>query len=407
MRIALRVQLRQLVLAVFVGLACWHPGNADAQQPAAKPIRIGQTLSLTGPLGQTGLIHKIVSEIFVDQINQKGGLLGRPVEYLLLDDQSKADVTRTLYERLITSDKVDLILGPYGTGAILASMGVAQRYHKVFIQNTLGIPDQATYEWHFAAIVGGAEPQKTLPAKLFEAFRGTAHPPKTIAIVTSKFPSAQAMAQGTREVAKQVGVEVVLYLEYDFGTRDYGAIAARVKDASPDVLWVGALGVEGNQLLEALQKLGYKPPRHFYLYPSSGPLAVLPAADGALSLTNFEDELPYTASAESAEFARLFAERAEKAGLPYAHADSQAGNEYSGWQILVAAVNATKSLDDKALAEWLDKNEVDTVVGKRDFGGKWHNSRTDMQELRQVQDRRWVAVWPPEKATPGAMLVAP
>jgi branched-chain amino acid transport system substrate-binding protein len=407
MRIDLRVASRQSVFALFVCLACLCPGHAEAQQAAGTPIRIGQTLSLTGPLGQTGLIHKIVSEIFVDQINKKGGLLGRPVEYVLLDDQSKADVTRTLYERLITSDKVDLILGPYGTGAILAAMGVAQRYHKIFIQNTLGIPDQATYEWHFAAIVGGAEPQKTTPVKLFEAFRSTAHPPKTIAIVTSKFPSAQAMAQGTREVAKQVGVEVVLYLEYDFGTRDYGAIAARVKDANPDLLWVGALGVDGNQLLEALEKLDYKPPRHFYLYPSSGPLAVLPAADGALSLTNFEDELPYTANPEGAEFARVFAERAEKAGLPYAHADSQAGNEYSGWQILVAAVNATKSLDDKALAEWLDKNEVDTIVGKRDFGGKWHNSRIDMQELRQVQDRRWVTVWPPDKATPGAKLVAP
>jgi branched-chain amino acid transport system substrate-binding protein len=406
MRIDSQKQSRRLVFAVLVGLSFLWPGLSEAQ-PAGKPIRIGQTLSLTGPLGQTGLTHKIVSEIFVDQINKHGGLLGRPVEYVLLDDQSKADVARTLYERLITSDKVDLILGPYGTGAILASMGVAQRYHKIFIQNTLGIPDQATYEWHFAATVSGSEPQRTLPAKLFEAYRSTAHPPKTMAIVTSKFPSAQYMAQGTREAAKENGVEVVLYLEYDFGTRDYGAIAARVKDANPDLLWVGALGVEGNQLLEALQKLDYKPPRHFYLYPSSGPMAVLPAADGALSLTNFEDGLPYTAKPENAEFARLFAERAEKAGLPYPHVDSQAGNEYSGWQILVAAVNATQSLDDKKLAEWLDKNEVDTVVGKRDFAGKWHTSRSDHQELRQVQDGRWVVVWPPDRATPGVKLIAP
>jgi branched-chain amino acid transport system substrate-binding protein len=406
MRIDSQKQSRRLVFAVLVGLSFLWPGLSEAQ-PAGKPIRIGQTLSLTGPLGQTGLTHKIVSEIFVDQINKHGGLLGRPVEYVLLDDQSKADVARTLYERLITSDKVDLILGPYGTGAILASMGVAQRYHKIFIQNTLGIPDQATYEWHFAATVSGSEPQRTLPAKLFEAYRSTAHPPKTMAIVTSKFPSAQYMAQGTREAAKENGVEVVLYLEYDFGTRDYGAIAARVKDANPDLLWVGALGVEGNQLLEALQKLDYKPPRHFYLYPSSGPMAVLPAADGALSLTNFEDGLPYTAKPENAEFARLFAERAEKAGLPYPHVDSQAGNEYSGWQILVAAVNATQSLDDKKLAEWLDKNEVDTVVGKRDFAGKWHTSRNDHQELRQVQDGRWVVVWPPDRATPGVKLIAP
>jgi branched-chain amino acid transport system substrate-binding protein len=213
------LQSRRLVFAVLVCLAGLWPGGSEAQ-PTGKPIRVGQTLALTGPLGQTGLTHKIVSEIFVDQLNKHGGLLGRPVEYVLLDDQSKSDVARTLYERLITSDKVDLILGPYGTGAILASMGVAQRYHKIFIQNTLGIPDQATYEWHFAAAVGGSEPQRTLPIKLFEAFRSTPHPPKTIAIVTSKFPSAQYMAQGVRDTAKDVGAEVVLYLEYDFGTRD-------------------------------------------------------------------------------------------------------------------------------------------------------------------------------------------
>jgi ABC-type branched-subunit amino acid transport system substrate-binding protein len=405
MRVETPILSRRIVVAGLVGLAGF--GTASAQQPAGQPIRVGLTLSLTGPLAQTGLVHKIVDEIFVEQINQKGGLLGRPVELVLLDDQSKPDVARTLYERLITADKVDLILGPYGTAAILAAMSVAQRYHKLFIQNTMGVPNLATYEWHFAALVGGAHPEQTLPAKLIEAYGSTAHPVKSIAIVTSKFPSAQFMAQGTKAVAEAHGIKVPLYLEYDFGTRDFGAIAARVKDANPDLLWVGALGVDGNLVLEALEKLDYKPPRHFYLYPSSGPLAVLPAAEGGVSLTNFEDELPYTAKPENAEFARLFRERAEKAGLPYPHADSQAGNEYSAWQVLVAAVNATKSLDDKTLATWLENNSVDTIMGNRDFSGEWHTSKTDMQQLRQIQKGRWVAVWPPGQETPGVKLMAP
>jgi branched-chain amino acid transport system substrate-binding protein len=392
--------------AVLAGAALL-PFLARAAAAQGKPIRIGQSLSLTGPLAQTGLVHKIVGEIFVAKINRSGGLLGRPIEFVLLDDQSKPDTTRTLYERLITAEKVDLILGPYGTSAILAAMAVAQRYRKLFIQSSLGLPDLASYEMHFAATVGGFEAERTLAEKILDAYASTGHPVKTMAIATSKFPSAQRMAQGMQGVTKARGVTLPLFLEYDFGTHEFGSIAARIKDADPDLLWVGALGVDGNLLLEALGQFNYKPRRHFYLYPSSGPLAVFAAAEGAVSVTNFEDVPPFISSPEGAAFAHDFRAQAEKANLPYPHADSQAGYEYSAWQILVAAVNATKSLDDKTLAQWLDNATVETVVGKRDFKGKFHSSSQDLQMLRQLHDKQWVAVWPTDQATPGAKLIAP
>jgi branched-chain amino acid transport system substrate-binding protein len=382
-------------------------GRVSRAAPSGPPIRVGQTLSLTGPFAQTGLVHKLTSEIFVAQLNAKDGLLGRPVEYVLLDDQSKPDVARTLYERLVTSEKVDFILGPYGTAAILAAMGVAQRYKKIFIQNTMGVPSMATYEWHFSALVGGAEPDKTLPEILYAAYESTGHPPKTIAVVSNKYPSALFMAAGTEKVFATREVKLVAHLEYEVGNRDYGAIAARVKDANPDLLWVGCLGVEGNQILEALGQLQYKPPRHYYLYPSSGPLALLPAAEGGVSLTTFEDVAPYNTTPVGGEFARLFHERAKAAGLPYPFADGQAANEYSGWQILTAAVEATKSLEDAKLAAWLDTATVDTIVGTRNFKGKWHTSSSDQEDLRQIQNGKWVAVWPKEHATPGVRLLAP
>src|SRR6266567_3103758 len=81
--------------------------------PSGPPIRIGGTLALTGPLAATALLHKIAGEIYVEELNRGNGLLGRPVEWVLLDDQSKADLTRNLYEKLITVDKVDLLMGPY------------------------------------------------------------------------------------------------------------------------------------------------------------------------------------------------------------------------------------------------------------------------------------------------------
>ena len=398
---------RRQVVAGLGGLglaAAVNPGAAWAQ--AGQPVKIGQALALTGAFAQTGLVHKIVSEYYVERLNKQGGLLGRKVEYLLLDDQSKPDVSRTLYERLITSDKVDLILAPYGTASILAAMGVAQRYKKVFIQNTMGVPSLATYEWQFSALVGGAEPQSSLPAKVLDAYASTGNPPKTLAIVTSKFPSTQDMAKGMQSVAKARGVKELAFLEYDVGNRDYGPIAARIKDADPDFMFVACLGVEGNQLLEALSQVGYSPKRHFYLYPS-GLLAALPAADRAMSLTSFEDVPPFTTPPEHAEFAKAFDAKAKEAGLPYPYVDSQAGNEYAGWQILVAAINATKSFDDKTLAEWLDKNSVDTIIGKRNFKGKFHTSESDQQSLRQVQKGRWVGVWPKEALTPGTKLIAP
>jgi branched-chain amino acid transport system substrate-binding protein len=379
---------------------------ALAQAPSGAPIRIGQTLSLTGPFAQTGLIHQIVSEVFVAQANAKGGWLGRPLEYVLLDDQSKPDVARTLYERLVGVEKVDLILGPYGTAAILAAMGVAQRYRKIFIQNTMGTPDLATYDWHFAANVLGAQPNITNAGILMDALLSTAHPPKTAALLTLKFPSTQFIVAGSRQVFPQRGMNIVLDLEYDQGTRDFNAIADRVKGAAADFLWMGCLGVDGNLLLEAMSKIDYRPPRHFYLFASPS-IAEVPAAENALGVTNFDDGPPYTLDPVGADFAKLFDQRVVAAGLPYPHVDGQAGNEYAGWQILAAAVEGTNSLEDAKLANWLEHNQVDTVVGKRGFGGAHHTSETDQTKLKQVQQAKWVTVWPAADATPGCKLIAP
>ena len=102
-----------------------------------QPIRVGSTMSMTGPLAATAIIHKISTEIFIENLNKRGGLLGRQIEWVMKDDQSKPDLARTQYEQLVTVDKVDLLMGPYATANSLAAMGVAQRYSKFII--TTGI----------------------------------------------------------------------------------------------------------------------------------------------------------------------------------------------------------------------------------------------------------------------------
>jgi ABC-type branched-subunit amino acid transport system substrate-binding protein len=388
-----------------IGAAAAVLSGAALGQAAGQPIRIGSTLALTGPLAATAMVHKLVGEIYVEETNKKGGWLGRPLEWIVKDDQSKPDLARTLYEQLVTADKVDLLMGPYATGAILSAMGVAQRYNKVLVHHTLGVPSLAKYDLQFPAWQLGSDPGTTVPNTVFDALAAGPKPPKTVAVVTSKFPSIYFMSQGAREVMKKRGLTEVLYLEWDFGNRDFGPIANRVKDAKPDFVWVGAIGLDGNLLLDAMKKIDYAPPQHFYLYPAPAPLVALPEAKNALSLTIFEDQPPFLSNTGAADFVRIYRDRATKAGLADPSVETQSAASYTAWQILGAAVAATKSLDDKAIGAWIKANRIDTLQGKLRFDGP-NNFGDDLMRVKQVQGGKWVVVWPKEMTSGGAKLLA-
>jgi branched-chain amino acid transport system substrate-binding protein len=396
---------RRHVLAGLLGSTAMLAAPAIGRAaPSGKPVRVGGTLSLTGFLAQTAVIHKIASEIMVEEINSRDGFLGRPVEYVLLDDQSKPDVARSLYEKLITVDKVDLIQGPYATAPILAAMGVAQRYGKVIIQSSMGIPKLQTYEMAFPATPFGPEPDKTYPNVILDAMASLPTPPKSMVILTSKFPSAQFMAQGMKVEAEKRGVKVPLFLEYEAGNRDFGAIAARVKEANADFLWVGSLGLESNQILEALRKLDYAPKGSFHLYPAPGPLALSPDGNLVWSSTFLEPDEPFMSRPGVRKIAEAYKERATKANLPYPLIDAQAAGMVSEWQILEQGVNGAKSLEDKQIAAFLKKNVINTIYGPLKFDGLY-NHGTAAQLIRQVQNKEWKVVWPREFAAPGVKLL--
>jgi branched-chain amino acid transport system substrate-binding protein len=155
-----------------------------------------------------------------------------------------------------------------------------------------------------------------------------------------------------------------------------------------------------------MKKIDYVPPQHFYLYPAPGPLVSLPEAKNALSVTIFEEQPPFTSNPGAAEFVKLYRERATKAGLTDPSVETQAAASYTAWQILEAGVNATKSLDDKAIATWLKANRVDTIQGKLRFDGVG-NFGDDLMRIKQVQNGHWVVVWPREVTSGGAKLLAP
>jgi branched-chain amino acid transport system substrate-binding protein len=400
-------QQRRVLLAAAGTLMLAYGLPAQAQGGGgAEPIRVGGTLPLTGPLAPVGGIHKVAAEVFVDALNKRGGLLGRKVELMLLDDQSQPGNARTLYERLITREKVDLLMGPYGTSSIIAAMGVAQRFNKLFIQSSLGDPSLAPYEMQFPALPLGPEPRLADTEVLLDAYASTPTPPKTIAFVTSKFPSALDLAKGGQEIAAKRGLKTVLSLEYEFGTRDFGGIAARIKDAAPDLLWSGAVGLEAAQLLDAMKRIDYQPARQFHLFPAPGPTVSNPQASGLTTLTWFEDHAPFTQNAGAAEFVAAYNERVKAAGLAWPHVDYQAAAEFAAWQILEAAAKGVGRLDDKAMAAWLRANPVDTVLGTRRFDGKFNSGAADTK-IKQAQNGKWVTVWPPKFRPSGAAFVAP
>ena len=373
--------------------ACMALVPVVAQAQNSTPIRIGSTLALTGPLSATAMTHKLVGEIYVEQLNARGGLLGRKVEWIVKDDQSKPDLARTMYEQLVTSDKVDLLMGPYATGAILSAMGVAQRYNKVLVHHTFGIPSLSKYDMAFPAWSLGSDPGNTVPNSVFDALAASPKPPKTVAIVTSKFPSIHFMSLGAREVAKKRGIKEVLFLEWEFGNRDFGPIAARIKDAKPDLVWMGDIALEGNMLLDAMKKIDYVPPLHFHTYPAPGPMTKSPDGKGAISLTIFEEHAPFSDNAQGAAFIKTFNDRATLARLPDTTVEVQAAASFSAWQILEAGVVGAKSLDDKAIAAFIKANRIDTIHGKLRFNGPG-NYGDDLMKIKQVQNGKWVVVWP-------------
>ena len=239
------------------------------------------------------------------------------------------------------------------------------------------------------------------PNSLFDMLAASRKPPKTIAIVTSKFPSIHFMSLGGREVAKKRGLQEVLFLEWEFGNRDFGPIAARVKDAKPDLVWMGDIALEGNMLLDAMKKIDYMPPIHFHLYPAPGPMTKSPDGDKALSLTIFEEHPPFTNHGSAAEFVQDL-QRARGQGRPARHARGGAGGGFlsppgRSWRPACAAPTASTT---RRSPTGCKKNRVDTIQGRLRFDGPG-NYGDDLMKIKQVQNGAWKVVWPEAFAAPG------
>ncbi|MCH8129464.1 MAG: ABC transporter substrate-binding protein, partial [Acidobacteria bacterium] len=384
--------------------------TTTAEAVAAEPIVVGGSLALTGFLAPTAIIHKVAGDLFVETLNDSGGLLGREVVWEPLDDESVPDQAAAIYERVISEDGVDLIMGPYGTGTITAAMAVAEREGFVFPHHTASLTYAYTYACHFPTWPTGVETNITNPNLVFDTLEASGNPPETIAFVMNEFPGTQYIgygppnsdAGGAISEAEKRGWEVVAEINFPTGTSDWAPIAAQVAAADPDFIYVGALGVDGPNLLTALDAIGYTPRGHFYQWPAPGPLLGAPNSEGAFSVTTFEPHSPFTDDPEAAAISDAFSAAAAEAGIPYTAFEAQASVSWAAWQVLIAGVEGAGSLDQQEICDWLLDNEIDTIIGSIDFDPAQQNYYGDLTKIKQIQGGEWITVYPEEFAKPGS-----
>ncbi len=377
---------------------------------SSEPIVVGGSLALTGFLAPTAAIHKVAGDLFVETLNESGGLLGREVVWEPLDDESVPDQAAAIYERVISEDGVDLIMGPYGTGTITAAMAVAEREGFVYPHHTASLTYVYTYACHFPTWPTGIETNITNPNLVYDALEESGNPPETIAFVMNEFPGTQYIgygppgsdAGGAISEAEKRGWEVVAEINFPTGTSDWAPIAAEVAAADPDFIYVGAIGVDGTNLLTALDAIGYTPRGHFYQWPAPGPLLGAPNSEGAFSVTTWEPHSPFTDDAEAAAISEAFSAAAADAGIPYTAFEAQASVSWAAWQVLIAGVEGAGSLDQQEICNWLLDNEIETIIGTIDFDPAQQNYYGDLTKIKQIQNGTFVVVSPAEFAAPGA-----
>src|ERR1700720_4603928 len=228
---------------------------------AADPIRVGMSMALTGGVAPIGKQVLSALQIWRDDTNAKGGLLGRLVELVFYDDQSNPANVPQLYTKLIDVDKVDLLIGPYATNMVAPAIPVLMQSKKT----TIGILANAAnsklhYDQYFSMLPTGPEPQKAFARGFFELAAAATPRPKTVAIVAADAEFAQNAADGARQTIKEIGgFDLVLDQKYPPTTTDYSPIMRAVQALNPDIVFVAAYPPDSVGIIRAANEVGLTP----------------------------------------------------------------------------------------------------------------------------------------------------
>jgi branched-chain amino acid transport system substrate-binding protein len=357
---------------------------------AADPIKIGTGMALTGGLAANGKAAILAMKIWEEEINAKGGLLGRPVQLIYYDDQSNPSTVPGIFTKLLDVDKVDLICGDYGTNLLAPAMPVVIQHNMTFFALFgLDVNREFQYPRYFAMQpAGGPNPSAAFSQGFFEVAAAQNPKPKTLAIMAADAEFPHNAADGARENAKKAGLQIVYDKTYPPNTTDYSPIVRAVDAANADVVFSASYPPDAVGIVRAANEIGLKAKLFggglVGLQYASIKQQLGPMLNGIVNYDFWEPaktlEFPGVE-----EFLKKYQAKAASEGVdplgyylpPFA---------YANLQVLQAAVEGTKSLDQDKLADWLRKNTIKTIVGDLAFGsnGEWKEARAPIPASRRA-----------------------
>jgi len=384
---------------------------------AAEPIKIGFSMELTGPFAVVGKTGLLAFKIWEEEVNAKGGLLGRPVQLVYYDDQSNPANVPGIYTKLIDIDKVDLLISSYGTNLVVPAMPVAIQHKRLFFGLfALAANDQFHYPKYFSMLPFGPEPVKTFAEGYFDLAAAQNPKPKTVAIVATDAEFQHKAAQSARDHAKRTGIEIVYDRAYPPNTVDFAPIVRALQAAKPDMVYISSYPSDTVGILRSIGELGLETKLLggglAGLQAAAIKMQLGPAANGVVN-TDLWEPVPTMQFPGVMDFIKKYQAKAPAEGIdllgyflpPFA---------YSELQVLEQAVNATKTLDDDKLVEYMHSHPFQTIEGEIAFGpdGEWTEARPiwvqyhDIKgsDVEQFREPKTVTILAPDKYKTGEMI---
>jgi branched-chain amino acid transport system substrate-binding protein len=388
---------------------------ASAQAPKGDPIKVGFSMSLTGAVAPNGQQLLQALEIWREDVNAAGGLLGRPIELVYYDDQSTPANVPAIYQKLLSVDKVDLLIGPYATNMAAPAMPLIMQAGKTTISLlAVGVNRHFNYDRYFSMVPISSEGVAAFSRGFFELAAAQNPKPTTIAMIAADAEFARTAADGAKENAKKLGFKVIFDRSYPPTTTDFAPIMRAVQAANADVVFVAAYPPDTVGIVRSANEIGLKP--KMFGGTMIGLLATpLKVQLGPLSnnLVIMESFTPIFKFPGLQEVLAKYRERAKGLKIdPFGYGFVPFG--YAAGQILAKAVTETKSLDHDKIAKYIHANTFDTVAGQLRFGkdGEWAEPRTVFSQFQgvvpndvaQFRDGEKQPVLWPEKYRNGKMI---
>ena len=357
---------------------------------SGEPIKIGYSMALTGGLAPNGKSALLAQKIWEEEVNAKGGLLGRPVKLIYYDDKSSPAEVPSIYTKLLDIDKVDLIIGPYATAMIAPAMPIVIQRKKTFVALLgLAVNSEFNYPNYFAMIPSGPDAKPAFTKGFFDVAMAQDSKPQTVAIVAADQEFSRNAADGARENAKKAQLKVVYDKTYPPSTTDFAPIVRAIQATTPDLVVVCSYPPDSVGMVRAVNEIGFKPKMigggMVGLQATAIKTQLGPLLNG---FTNYDFWLPVPKMdfPGVADLMKRYQARAAAEGVdPLGYYMAPWG--YAQLQVLQQAVEGTKSLDDAKLGDYIRANTFKTVVGDVKFGkgGEWAESRVLQVQFQNVK----------------------